>query len=172
MRPYYTRPMAAGMPDRVDCARLAADAAVLQRVYELGELLRLRDLLADGTGSVTVTFAFENLAAGRAGATVEMAAKPNLICQRCLQGFPFAVAGKSEIEFASSEDASPVASQREIFVMEDGRVSLRELVEEEVLLALPIVAACSAPESCGRAPTLENDRARPFAGLEKLLKKT
>ncbi len=171
-RPYYTRPMAAGLPDRVDCARLAAEAAVLQRVYELGELPRLKDLLADGNGSVSVTFAFENVAAGRAGATVEMAAKPNLICQRCLQGFPFAVAGKSEIEFAGSEDATPVESRREIYVMQEGRVSLRELVEEEVLLALPIAAACSAPESCGRAPALENDKSRPFAGLEKLLKKT
>jgi uncharacterized protein len=164
--------MAAGLPDRIDCARLAADAAVLQRVYELDELPRLRDLLADGHGSVSVTFAFENVAAGRAGATVAVAATPNLICQRCLQGFPFAVAGKSEIEFASSEDATPVESQREIYVMEDGRVNLRDLVEEELLLALPIVAACAAPEICAKAPALENDRSRPFAGLEDLLKKT
>ena len=35
--PYYTRPMAAGLPDLVDCARLAEEAAVLERVYELGE---------------------------------------------------------------------------------------------------------------------------------------
>ena len=34
-RPYYTRPMAPGLPDRVDCAHLADDAVVLERVYPL-----------------------------------------------------------------------------------------------------------------------------------------
>jgi hypothetical protein len=43
-RPYYTRPMAAGLPDRIDCLHLADDAAALQRVHELSELLRLQDL--------------------------------------------------------------------------------------------------------------------------------
>ena len=65
--------------------------------------------------------------------------------------------------------------------MEEGLVSLRELAEEELLLALPIVAACSTPQTCGRAPAYEaggesqgisDDRSRPFAGLQNLLKKT
>jgi hypothetical protein len=38
--------MAPGLPDLVDCARLAEEAAVLERVYELAELSRLRDVLA------------------------------------------------------------------------------------------------------------------------------
>jgi hypothetical protein len=44
--------MAAGMPDRVDCLHLADDAAPLRRVYELSELPRLQDLLADVQGAV------------------------------------------------------------------------------------------------------------------------
>jgi uncharacterized metal-binding protein YceD (DUF177 family) len=65
--------------------------------------------------------------------------------------------------------------------MEDGRVSLRELAEEELLLALPIVAACDTPQSCGRAPAheagamiedLPGGRSRPFSALQDLLKKT
>jgi uncharacterized protein len=171
-RPYYTRPMAAGLSDQVDCAHLAAEAAVLQRVYQLGELPRLRDLLADTEGTVSATFAFEGLAAGRVGATVSVQAKPNLLCQRCMQALPFPVAGKSDIEFADSEDATPVESRREIYVTERGRVSLRELVEEELLLAFPDVAACSSPRICGKAPALEDDRSRPFAALQDLLKKT
>jgi len=120
-RPYYTRPMAAGLPDRVDCLHLADDAAVLQRVYELGELPRLQDLLADVQGAASASFAFESIGAGRTGATVCVKAKPNLVCQRCLQGFPFEVAASSEVEFASSEAATPVESRREIYVMDRGR---------------------------------------------------
>ena len=84
--PYYTRPMASGLPDRVDCAHLADKAEVLERVYPLGELPRLQDLLADARGSVRARFTFAKLGADRAGATVAVEAIPHLVCQRCLQG--------------------------------------------------------------------------------------
>ena len=169
--PYYTRPMASGLSDRVDCARLADDGVVLERQYPLSELPRLQDLLADARGSVNARFAFARLGDGRAGASVAVQADPQLICQRCLQGFAFKVAADSEIEFASSEADAPADSPREIYLMDDGSVSLRDLAEEELLLALPLVAVCSTAETCGRAPELEK-KSRPFAALQDLLKKT
>jgi uncharacterized metal-binding protein YceD (DUF177 family) len=168
--------MAPGLPDRVDCVRLAEEAAVLERVFTLADLPRLQDLLAEPSGSVSVRYAFDRVDGSRAGATIAVEAAPQLLCQRCLMGFAFPVSASSEIEFASSESAAPADSLREIYVMTNGLVSLRELAEEELLLALPVIAACTTPESCGRAPTLEADTAdaprRPFAGLQELLKKT
>jgi uncharacterized protein len=163
--------MASGPSDRVDCARLAADAAVLERVYPLSELSRVKDLLADVRGSVKARFAFSKLEAGRVGATVAVQAAPRLVCQRCLQAFELPVTGESEIEFAMSEAEAPAESPREIYLMDEGSVSLRDLAEEELLLALPVIASCSAPETCGRAPAPEA-RQRPFAVLQDLLKKT
>lgn len=163
--------MASGSTDRVDCARLAEDAAVLERVYPLSELPRLQDLLADARGSVRARFAFSKLAAGRAGATIAVEAAPRLVCQRCLQSFELPLVSDSEIEFAVSEADASVESPREIYVMEDGSVSLRDLAEEELLLALPVIAACSTPEVCGQAPS-PDERQRPFAVLQDLLKKT
>jgi uncharacterized protein len=163
--------MASGLSDRVDCARLADEGVVLERHYALGELPRLQDLLADARGSVKARFAFAKVGDGRAGASVAVHAVPQLICQRCLQGFAFEVAADSEIEFAISEADAPVDSPREIYLMDNGSVSLRELAEEELLLALPLVAVCSAPQTCGLAPALE-ERSRPFAALQDLLKKT
>jgi uncharacterized protein len=163
--------MASGSTDRVDCARLAEDAAVLERVYPLSELPRLQDFLADARGSVRARFAFSKLAQGRAGATVAVQAAPRLVCQRCLQGFEFPLVSDSEIEFAVSDADASVESPREIYLMDDGSVSLRELAEEELLLALPVIAACSTPEDCGRAPS-PDERQRPFTVLQDLLKKT
>jgi uncharacterized protein len=163
--------MASGPSDRVDCARLAADAAVLERVYPLSELSRLKDLLADARGSVKARFAFSKLAAGRAGANVAVQATPWLVCQRCLQGFELPVSGDSEIEFAMSEVGAPAQSPREIYLMNEGFISLRDLAEEELLLALPVIASCNTPETCGRAPA-PDVRQRPFAVLQDLLKKT
>jgi uncharacterized protein len=169
--PYYTRPMASGLSDRVDCARLAQDAAVLDRRYSLSELARLQDLLADADGSVRAHFEFTRLEAGRIGATVAVEAAPHLVCRRCLKGFEFAVSAESDIEFANSEAEALPDSPREIYLMDGGLVSLRDLAEEELLLALPVVAACNLPQACGQAPSQE-ERSKPFAGLQELLKKT
>jgi len=173
--------MAAGLSDLVDCARLAEEAATLRRVYEMGELPRLRDLLAEPRGTLSATFAFTKLASGRPGARVSIEASPQLVCQRCMQGFGLALTGASEIEFATSEDPAEGDSEREFFRMENGRVSLRELAEEELLLALPISPACNSPQSCGKAPSYAagdetagatGDMRRPFSALQDLLKKT
>jgi uncharacterized protein len=175
--PYYTRPMASGLPDRVDCALLADNAVVLERVYSLGEMPRLQDLLADTRGTVLARFAFARDDSERAGASVAVEAQPQLICQRCLQGFAFAAAGSSEVEFTSDPGSGAADVHREAYAMVDGLISLRELAEEELLLALPIVAACGAPQACGRAPAWEKNEtdetsSRPFKALQDLLKKT
>jgi uncharacterized protein len=149
-------------------------------VYRLGEMPRLQDLLADAQGTVRARFAFARVDSGRAGATVTIEATPQLVCQRCLQGVAFAAAGSSEIEFSGGSYEGAADSQREVYATDEGWVSLRELAEEELLLALPIVAM-HAPQACGRAPAYEaagevqdlpGDRSRPFAALQDLLKKT
>jgi uncharacterized protein len=171
--------MAGRPPDLVDCARLADEAVTLQRVYALKDFPRLRGILADSSGNASVSFAFGKTGAGGYGATVDVAAAPVLRCQRCLQALEFPVAARSEIEFAESEDAA-VGSAREPYPAPDGRASLRDLAEEELLLALPVAPACSDPGTCGRAPRYEADASaapasqetvRPFGILQELLKK-
>jgi uncharacterized protein len=173
--------MAAGLPDLVDCARLAEDAAVLERVYGLGELPRLQDLLAQTGGTLSARFAFTKAASGRAAASIAIRATPRLVCQRCMQDFAFPVSGGSEVEFSDDEEAAASNSERELFRVDGGRVSLRELAEEELLLALPLAPACSAPQDCGnattlaaeaRAPEASSEMRRPFSALQDLLKKT
>jgi uncharacterized protein len=171
--------MAGRPPDVVDCARLADEAVTLERVYALADLPRLQDALANAGGDATVRFAFGKIGANRYGAMVDVAAAPFLRCQRCLQAFEFSVAARSQIEFAASADAA-VESDREPYPAPEGRASLRDLAEEELLLALPVAPACDAPETCGRAPRYEagaalaaspQEMARPFGILQDLLKK-
>jgi uncharacterized protein len=172
--------MAGGLPDLVDCARLAEEASVLERTYELRELPRLKEFLAQPEGVVNASFAFSKLASGRPGARVEVRAAPALMCQRCMQGFAFLVEGASDVEFADDAAAVATDSERELFGTRGGLVSLRELAEEELLLALPVAPACSTPLTCGNAPDLLIDASapdgseetrRPFSVLQDLLKK-
>ena len=164
----------------VDCERLAAERGTLERVYELAQLPRLQDLLADRRGCLRATFGFAKAASGRSGAIVAIEANPRLICQRCLEGFEFPVVARSEVEFAAAELAAGLAAPGELYRADQGRVSLRELAEEELLLALPLVPACRSPGECGRAPALGDfedaapaaqETVRPFAALQDLMKK-
>jgi uncharacterized protein len=173
--------MAAGLPDLVDCSQLAAAAAVVERVYELGELQRLSDLIADPRGTVSARFEFAKLGSGRPGAEVTVHAAPILICQRCMQDFALPVNGGSELEFAANDAMDAAESARELVEMKNGLVSLRELAEEELLLALPIAPACNTPMTCGKAPAdaiamapagAQHEMRRPFGALKDLLKKT
>jgi uncharacterized protein len=173
--------MAAGSPDLVDCVRLSTDSAELDREYRLQDLPRLKDVLAEPLGTLSAHFAFAKLPSGRPGAEVSVAATPQLVCQRCMQGRALAVTSGSEVEFATSEDAGAADSDRELYRMNNGQVSLRDLAEEELLLALPHVFMCDTPETCGRAPIYASgdetpgesgDMRRPFSALQDLLKKT
>ena len=179
--PYYTRPMATGLPDLVDCARLADEAAVLERVYELSSLPRLADALADSSGVAHASFAFSKTSSGGAGARVEVRAEPRLTCQRCMQGFAYPVNSGSAVEFADGEETGAADSDREPFRAAGGLVSLKDLAEEELLLGLPVAPVCGTPQSCGHAPSLDLEKERseersgmrrPFSGLKDLLKKT
>jgi uncharacterized protein len=154
---------------------------VLERDFELAGLDRLKDVLTDTRGVIHARFAFSNTSSGRPGASVDISAEPWVRCQRCMQGFALAVSGGSGVEFAEDEAADASDGQREIYRTRDGMVSLRDLAEEELLLALPIVPACDEPESCGNASSLPGDAERagspdamrrPFSGLAELLKKT
>ncbi len=154
---------------------------MLQRVYELGELPRLQDVLADPRGTLSARFAFAKLPSGRPGVEVWVEADSYLVCQRCIQGFERRVTGRSDIEFATSAEPDAVDSEREFFRMVGGQVSLRDLAEEEFLLALPIAPACDTPLTCGKAPSyatsgqqpdVAGEMRRPFGALQDLLKKT
>jgi uncharacterized protein len=168
--------MSGGSHERVDCLRLADEAASLRREYDLASLPRVRDLLAEGGGTLRAAFDFAKTASGRAGATVRIEAEPRLVCQRCLQAFRLPVAATSEIEFADGEPAPD--AEREGYLMEQGSVLLRDLAEEELLLALPFAPACGAPRLCGNAasvatgPVTAEKTTRPFSGLQALFKKT
>ena len=173
--------MAAGSPDLVDYARLADDGAVLERIYELGKLPRLKDLLAEPCGTLQASFAFSKAPLGRAGVKVAIRASPMLVCQRCMQGYAMPVNSVSDVEFASDETASASDAEHEVYRADGGLVRLSELAEEELLLALPIVPACATPQSCGNAPVFAADAEqteeagemrRPFSALQDLLKKT
>jgi uncharacterized protein len=172
---YYTRPMA-GPREPLEVDRLADREADLDFAVPLAELSGLRALRAGVAGSVQgrVHFARED---GFPVADLRFEGLVSLQCQRCLQPMERPVEADSRIALIASEaEAGRVPPEREPVLAPGGRISLGELLTEELLLVLPIVPLHEDLERCtGETASSEDapqgETHRPFANLGDLLKR-
>jgi uncharacterized protein len=121
---------------------------------------------------------------GQAVADLDVSAQPEVVCQRCMQPMRWPVVVKSRIALVSDYNAADrVPEGMEVFLVEADSVSVRDLVDEEILLALPHVARheegseCSESEMRLPGHDVEADDSddaqvqKPFAQLGELLKR-
>lgn len=123
----------------VDVDRLA-DAQALQAFdLALAEFPRLRAQLLsqEGQAQGRVVFRRER---GVVVAALQVAATLTLQCQRCMQAVQWPVTAEAQLALVDDPDsADALADEYEPVLAPGGRVLLRDLVEEELLLALPLV---------------------------------
>jgi len=140
------------------------------------EFPRLHEQLAEETGSVHVTADFAR-ELGFPVADVAVEADLTLTCQRCLGPLRWPVDSRTRVVLVpdlASADRAPEGLDP--VVVEEGRTSVRDLAEEELLLALPLVAMHASRAECG-AVAMEppvaaaEESNKPFAQLGELLKR-
>lgn len=101
-----------------------------------------------------------------------------LECQRCLLPVETPLEIDRALRFVAGEDqAAALDAESEDDVLALSRaLDLRELIEEELLLAMPLVArheVCAAPRAAGAAPEVDaeaDEQPHPFAALAALKK--
>jgi len=178
-------PMARPLEDPLDVGQLAAQRIRLEREFPLGGFARLRDSLARPEGRAAVQFRFH--AAGAYPALEgAVRARAWLVCQRCLKQFEAALESPVRVAFVGRDaEAGRVPDEYDAVTAPGGRIQLTEFVEEELLLALPLVPMHATPAECalqlaaeaeaeadGDAPaTPARPVTRPFADLRQLLKR-
>jgi uncharacterized protein len=154
--------------------RLADGEAAVDFTVPLAEL---RGLTAGVAGNVAGRARFAR-AGGLPVAELTLRGVATLACQRCMQ--PMSVPVDTVVRvalMASEDDVARVPADLEPVQAPGGRISIGELVTEELLLALPIVALHDAGESCAAAPAAAGTVAagpethKPFARLADLLKR-
>lgn len=100
----------------------------------------------------------------------------SLVCQRCERAFEWTLDATLNLRLVSSEPEEREAlSDCEPYLVQDDTLLLREVVEEEILLALPMLARCESCENSVKAAPAparhkEPQRENPFAALKKQLK--
>lgn len=173
---YDTAPMSRPGEPLLDAESLATAGRVVEREFRIAEFARLADRLARAEGTATVRLALsriEGVAAGELGVQASVL----LTCQRCLGPLRRVLESTSRLAFVASDEV-PVPAEREAVACDPHRLDLAALVEDELLLALPLIArhapgeACTLPDAAAAQVVTDEPGAtrRPFAGLKDLLK--
>ena len=162
----------------LDALKLAAAASVVEREFRLADFPRFRDRLANPDGLALVRLTLNSVGGVPTGELV-VRADAWLTCQRCLRPMRRRLESVSQLAFMEREEDT-VPADHESIPGDPRRVDLTGLVEDELLLSLPLIPKHGDGEKCAAADLLAADEAdvhppeqemrRPFAGLKDLLK--
>jgi uncharacterized protein len=172
--------MSVTMPSSVDVWRMVTARRSFEGSLPVASMARLGEVLATSEGDATYTIDFGRDDFGTAYLALRAEAPLTVICQRSLDPFVLPVAIDLRLGLIADErdEAGLPPGYEALLVQEDGRVDLTAVIEDEFLLALPLVPV--NPESTlpddvvGPDPDEEPEQERsenPFAVLGELKKR-
>jgi len=172
--------MSASLPASVDAERTVAGRRSFEGVLPVAELPRLVGALAEDCGEVAYRLDFEQGELGGPQLHVVLRAGLTLQCQRTLEPFVFPAEVDTRLGLLADEkDADALPGDCEPLLLESGALSPRRVIEDELLLVLPLVPVkpgsealqgeWSAPEDHPQAAESGETATYPFADLRKLL---
>jgi uncharacterized protein len=165
-------------PRRLDVRALAKDQQRLDGRFRLDAMARLTGLLVGAAPEAEVVWQARGEERPAPGGNpevwleLEARAELPLQCQRCLEPVLQAVVVHRWFRFARDEDEAARLdgeTEDEVLVL-TRELDLRQLVEDELLLDLPIVPRherCAPPQAASAAADADAD-AHPFAALAGL----
>lgn len=131
------------IPLRVKAAAAVANASAWRGELPVAGLARLAAALAGHDGSLRVELQARRDAAGTARLQGSIEGELELGCQRCLRRFRWPLRAAVDLRLVGSEaEEKRLLHECEPWLVEDDSLPLREIVEDEALLALPIAPRC------------------------------
>ncbi len=134
-----------------DLEALGERGAVLTGELRVAELTRLKaSLHAECDAAVTVALRCGRASDDRMTMQLTVAATLPLTCQRCLDPVELAVEETVDWVVVGSEaEAARVAEGLEPLVLADGRLQMATLVEDELIVSLPMAPRHANIDECG-----------------------
>ena len=133
-----------------DLESLANRGVTLSGELDIGTLTRLKGLLHSDSGSVSATLRFRQRGDGWLGSELEFKADVELVCQRCLEPFRQELVESVNVVLADSDSLpETVPTGFEPFEVEEGRFQPAQLIEDELIVAVPLVPKHARVEDCG-----------------------
>ena len=134
---YYLPVMLDRLPEYIDPLHLADKRGALKGQIPLRSLDRLAEMLINDAGTVYVDLFFER--EGRL-AKVEghIETVLELVCQNCLEAVKWPIDSAIKLGVVTSIDqANRLPEDYEPLLVEEGKIPLKNIIEDEILLILP-----------------------------------
>lgn len=166
------------LPERIDPRKLAARDAELAGHVPTERMHRLRDAALEVAPEAEVSLSFYRDEERRAVVEGDVHLRVQLKCQRCLQAATRELDGHLRLGVVWSEgQAADLPRWLEPWLVESDSADLHGMIEDELLLTLPIVAyhpenecPVSGSYSTGEQEESGERRDNPFSVLEQLKK--
>ncbi len=166
------------LPKTVDPLKYADQNKVLKGALAVKCMPRLLDMLADDSGEVKVELEFDRDEQNLRVVTGRLEAELWLECQRCLSPVQKTLVSEFALGIVlSDEQAKNLPKHYEPLLVEPEELILRDMVEEELILSLPMFAyhehcgsgeteSVSEKKDADEAPPAEKEN--PFSVLSEL----
>ncbi len=163
------------LPRQVDPRKFATKGVSLSGRIPLADMARLSEAVQSGAEEIDVHLNFGIDEQGAKTLKGSADARVSVVCQRCLQ--PTQLSLHADIALAvvwTEEQAQHLSKDLEPWILDEGPADLYVAVEEELLLALPMVAyheeQCVDPAvlSVGEVVPDTQESDNPFKVLEQL----
>lgn len=161
------------LPETINFMRQVELNRTIEGDYPLVKMGRLSEILVSNEGDVAVKLEFGR-SAGFACLKAKVSAKLLVQCQRCLKPIETEVAGDFKFALVKSEEEFELLPEEfEPYLLEGEEQSIISLIEDELLLSLPMVTvhenACSDfMTSQEKAIEAAKEAKHPFAALKAL----
>jgi uncharacterized protein len=164
------------LPRSVDALKLCQQGAVVSGSVNLAELPRIVEQLYTVAGKADAELAFDVDEQSRRILTGQIKAVLSLTCQRCLGGVEVTVEPTLNLAIVlNDEQAGRLPRSLDPLLIEGEELDLFAVVEDELLLSLPLAAhheigVCQPPEHAEQedAPVLVVEKENPFKVLASL----
>lgn len=171
--------MSERFPDLVDPVNLAVTGRQISGELQPAQMKRLSSLLYSDKGVVRVEIEFGVDSQGIRFAKGHLDAEVEVACQRCLEAVGLEVSTDFQLGIVTSDTkAENLPSDYEPLLVETTPMPLPDIIEDELILTIPIVAMhaegdCSeeVKKALKESPEIEKtaeDKKSPFSVLEEL----
>lgn len=157
----------------INSAEFAKKALELHDIIAVSQFSRLSDVVASSAGTLNYRIVGSVDGGGKSGLDLYVQGDLQLICQRCLEPFKFGLDIASKFFIVADEDAIPAIEQNgseagsdEDYLVAEAQMRVFDLIEDEILLALPLAPRHEAASCSGGNKLSELKKPNPFAALQ------
>ena len=164
------------LPQHIDPWRMAAEQRSIEGEFLQSALPRLSAIVEYPQGMVKLRLSARRDSTDRTLLCGAASTQVVLRCQRCLQPMTVSLIGEFSLAAVRTEqEFEQLPRDLDPLLLEDGEIALEQLIEDELLLLLPIIPRhaehdCSSSWSNTPGQSVE-DAVKPFAVLSELLAK-